>query len=415
MDQVDLVVIGAGPGGLTAARTAAERGLRVVLVEGKKSISKITRTCAQIFYLTHIGSGQAYIGQVKVEIGKDNRSRFLFPDIGLSVDYNGILRACYYWRNLSPNGACAFTARNKLWGFVYDKGVLLKGLMDEVEKLGVTVMKWTRALNAENTLTGVKVHVRDNTGKESDIEAKNVIVANGINSRIVENLGLNKERKPLGSTVRVYGYIMEGVDCPYAPSTWVTFMYPSITPFINVWMGPMAEGTWQLGATARMPDSPVAVMNTFLKSSNFVPWFKNANIVQKSACVITPRNPIAEPVVGNIVIIGDAAAPAETWNQGAMACGYQAVEAIQTGDWQKYVDWWTGAFHFNSIKYWEDFAKYPALNMFFNDDDLNYFYGMMDGQLVDSIVEEVIKNAERVRIERPDIYEKIKKIPGVSL
>ena len=51
MDRVDIAVIGGGPGGLTAAKTAAEKGLKVMLVEAKKDITKITRTCAQIFYL----------------------------------------------------------------------------------------------------------------------------------------------------------------------------------------------------------------------------------------------------------------------------------------------------------------------------------------------------------------------------
>jgi flavin-dependent dehydrogenase len=43
----DLIVIGAGPAGLTAARTAGENGLNVALLERKTSIEKAERACME--------------------------------------------------------------------------------------------------------------------------------------------------------------------------------------------------------------------------------------------------------------------------------------------------------------------------------------------------------------------------------
>jgi flavin-dependent dehydrogenase len=414
MTSVDLVVIGGGPGGLVAARTAAERGLSVALVDAKQDISRIKRTCAQIFYLSHIGGGQAYTKPVKVMIESEKKAALAFPDINLSVDYDGILRACYDWRHLSPNGTCVYTSKNKLWGFVFNKGNLLKGLLDDVEKLGVTIHRKTQGLKAENTGAGVRVEIKNGKGGIESIEANHAIVANGINSRIVENLGLNKTRQTLGEALTLLGYVMEGVDCPYPPSSWVSFAYPSITSYINVWMGPMAEGTWQLGATAKAPGSPLDTMNRFLADSHFSSWFKKAKVVWKTGCSLTPRYPIAEPVVGNIVVVGDAAAPAETWVQGAMACGHQAVKAIEEGNLGTYVTWWKESFHFNSPAYFEDFARYPALNMFFQDEELNYLYGLIEGQLVSNVGQELLKYTDRVRAEKPDVYEKLKKLAELS-
>jgi len=413
MNRVDLVVIGGGPGGLTAAKTAAEKGLSVVLVETKKDILKITRTCAQIFYLSHIGGGQAYTKPVRVEIESEGKAKLVLPDINLSVEYDGILRACYDWRHLSPNGNCVYTSRNRLWGFIFNKGILLKKLLDDVERLGVRVRNQTMCLNAENTSEGVKVQVRDIKGETSYIEAEKAIVANGINSRIVENLGLNKTRQKIGTTLAGIGYVMEGVECPYPPSSWISFAYPSISPYINIWMGPMAEGTWQIGTTAKAPDSPINIMNRFLSNSNFSPWFKNAKVVWKTGFSITPRYPIAEPAVGNIAIIGDAAAPAETWIQGAMACAHQAVNAIQEGDIKKYIEWWKESFEFNSPEYFKEFARYPALNMFFKDSELDYLYGLIKDGLVSNIHQELIKRADKIRAEKREIYEKLKKLQEI--
>ncbi len=408
--RADIVVIGAGPGGLVAARTTAERGYRVVLVESKADISVIRRTCAQIFYLTHIGSGQAYTGPVKAEIGQGHKMKFIFPDLGLAVNYNGLLRSCYDWRYLSPDGTCVYTAQNNLWGLVYDKGQLLQGLLEEVRGLGATVLMNTTTLDVRNADDGVVVTVQKQDGSTQEIRAGHAIVANGVNSRLVRKLGLNKERKTLTPAIKITGYILEGVESPCAPSTWVTFQYPSITPFINVWMGPMADGAWQLAATARHPDSAPGIMQKFLASSSFSSWFRNARILHKNSCTITPKTPISEPVTGNIIIIGDAAAPAETWNQGAMACAWQAVNMIEKNDLQGYIAWWKGAFHFNTPKYYEELARYPALNMFLTDEELNYIYRLMAGKVVDWIFYEAMRHAEQIKAERPEIYEKLLKI-----
>jgi len=44
----DLVVVGAGPAGLVAAKTAAENGLSVAVLERKENIHEILRMCGQM-------------------------------------------------------------------------------------------------------------------------------------------------------------------------------------------------------------------------------------------------------------------------------------------------------------------------------------------------------------------------------
>ncbi|MBW1895297.1 MAG: NAD(P)/FAD-dependent oxidoreductase [Deltaproteobacteria bacterium] len=45
----DLIVVGAGPAGLMAAKTAGEEGLKVAVLERKKEITKVRCCCAGAF------------------------------------------------------------------------------------------------------------------------------------------------------------------------------------------------------------------------------------------------------------------------------------------------------------------------------------------------------------------------------
>ena len=47
----DLIVVGAGPAGAMAARTASETGLKVALLERKRDITTIRRACATMLVL----------------------------------------------------------------------------------------------------------------------------------------------------------------------------------------------------------------------------------------------------------------------------------------------------------------------------------------------------------------------------
>ena len=49
--KYDLVIVGAGPGGAMAAKTAGENGLKTALLERKTNPAKITRGCAMMFEL----------------------------------------------------------------------------------------------------------------------------------------------------------------------------------------------------------------------------------------------------------------------------------------------------------------------------------------------------------------------------
>ena len=52
--------------------------------------------------------------------------------------------------------------------------------------------------------------------------------------------------------------------------------------------------------------------------------------------------------------------------------------------------------------------------MFFQDEELDYLYGLIEGQVVSNVGEELLKYTDRVRAEKPDVYEKLKKLAELS-
>ena len=325
-----------------------------------------------------------------------------FPVPGCYVDYSGPLKPYCNAIWISPSGYRVYPFKNELFGFFYDKEHLLAGLLASAEKAGAEVITGAMALGAENTAGGVKISLRTESGDET-LEAKKAIAADGVNSRIADSLGLNQKRKVFRPKAWGVAYVMEGVEptIPGHETAWLSVNIPSI-----------AMGVTGIGL---MPGDAKWVLRSYqnlMKIPEYTPWFRHARVVKKTAFAATVRTPIREPVAGNVMIISDAAAPIETWIQGAIACGYQAVKAIlkelngQKG-YPEYIAWWQKAFFFNDPRYFKGIVTHRALNRICSDEEVDYIYKLFqDKRVVPTLA--IAKNLELIKDERPELYQKIK-------
>jgi flavin-dependent dehydrogenase len=80
--RYDVVVVGAGPAGLMAARTAGENGLSVALLERKTDIPKVRRADGGA-----IGVNE-YLFEHMASFNEKGK-RFCFPVDGFTVPYEG--------------------------------------------------------------------------------------------------------------------------------------------------------------------------------------------------------------------------------------------------------------------------------------------------------------------------------------
>jgi flavin-dependent dehydrogenase len=285
----------------------------------------------------------------------------------------------------------------------------LSGLLSEAEKAGVDIVTETMALAAENTPDGVRVTVRTRSG-EQIMEAKKAIAADGIDSKIVDNLGLNQDRQVLLSRLKGVGYVMEGVETNL-PASFLLVSVPSLNRHANILLYTLASGQIMLSTATLDEASPSTALDEFMKLPRYAPWFKNARVLRKTAYGNFIRTPVKEPVAGNVVIVGDAGATIETLIQGAVACGYLGVKAIEKelngqNGYQEYIDWWQQAFEFNDPTYFSTVNRYFSLNSLCSDEEVDYLYKTLSGKVgVPAVL--IDQNLELFKNDRPELYEKL--------
>jgi flavin-dependent dehydrogenase len=314
----------------------------------------------------------------------------------------------------------------------YTKQILLRGLLCEVEEKGVHVLTETAAIRAENVNGGVKVLLRDGRSRSlKEVFCKIAFAADGVNSQIVLGLKLFKQRKYIGS-FRVASYFLDEVDCPHEDA-WITCVGKGHTKW----------GRGQIYLVPKyLPDSkpgdkpildvfcgcPVGIpskksLDGFLREGPFNQWFRNAKVINQAACTVNFYTCIMNPVEGNIVVVGDAAAFIETYCQSAMMYGYQAAKAalkvLDTGQgYEDYTSFWRETFEYCWPGEIEKALQGFGLHVI-SDEELDYIFSLTDneeyeGYVSENIAPEVLKKAimshiDQIRKERPDTAKTIEK------
>ncbi len=374
----DVAIIGAGPAGLLAAKTAAQRGLKVALVEKRHDVSQITRACCQQLVMD-----EGYAGDtVSVEDGG-----IFFQRGGFGVPYAGPtfnVGKKYY---ISPGGRriCFAHTDGRPLAVQFDKGRLLQGLWHSCARAGVELMPETTAWDGSDD--GEKVTVQlTHRGRRSAIDARKVLLADGVNSRMAEALGMNQGRTHFVTTQCVI-YLLEGVEDtePQAMKSFMGNVYQSRAPII---LYPyFNDPTRARMCIARNKTQLTADVYAYARDkAALAPYLKNARIVKATGCGVRAYSSMQQPCRGNVLAIGDAAAFVEVETQGALMCGFYAATAVfrelngQPG-FVQYTQWWQRSFEFNgkdALRVAQGYALVPA----YSDDELDYLFGLVEAEIL---------------------------------
>jgi len=413
----DLIVVGGGTSGLMAAKTAAENGLRVALLERKTDPANIQRSCAQMFLMNM----DSFYNE-RMYFSRDTK-KWVFPVNGFSVRYAGAYREFYALHFTAPNGRDRIEVGDyeKNSGgagepaVVFDKGALLAGLFEEGRSQGVDFYLGRNVVDARWTGRCVTV-----TTSEGDrLSGTFCIAADGINSRLARNLGLNRERIFI-NTSRANSYYITGVSFDRSEmialglcidkeqmGTIPFCMLPSVYRPDEYWL-------YIVGRER---------MDYLINKSPYRRWFHNVEITHERCAVVNNWSPAKEPFKDNVLFVGDSCWFAEAENTGALLSGHKAAhavsQALRTGKAGRdgvmdYIAWWKK--NWPETHDYREFLCYPLFNRLFTEDEYNYLHHIVAGKLpwtlnpfklYGNLMKGLMPHLERIRSERPETAKKI--------
>lgn len=171
--EYDVIVVGAGPAGSIAARTAAENGLDVLLIEKRQEIGDPVR-CAE-------------------GTGKLGLMEFMEPDPRwICADVTGA-------RIFAPDGTCVELSEKmagKEVGYVLERKIFDRAVAKSAAKAGAEVQVKTQAsslIMEDGFVRGIKGKHR---GDDFEARARIVVGADGIESKVGKWAGIKTTLKP---------------------------------------------------------------------------------------------------------------------------------------------------------------------------------------------------------------------------
>ena len=422
----DLIVVGAGPAGLMAAKTAGEDGLNVALLERKTKIAEVTRACAMMF----LGEDDSFFGE-RMYFSNKNK-KMVFPVNGFSVRYEGPYKNFYGKETYSPDGKHSMATDdyeervNKgdegRLSVVFDKETLLQGLLEEAEESGVDIFRGIEVEGVEKK--GEQVQV---VGNSKTFEAPFVIAADGNNSRMAQKLGLNKERNFYCTVGGINAYL-SGFQHP-RPHISIMIMdwdrNHGIPLIYYLLPSPYADDERMvfIGGLDDPRLNYLSELNYFINEGPFSSWFINPAVRKIVSCVRNFWEPVAEPFKDNVLLVGDATWTQEAEITGSMMCGWKAAHAVANAIRLNqlnqdgvigYLNWWKKSFpEFHDYK-----AFFRTLNMMANisRDDLNYLYSIMQGPVLFTLNPYTVPQHHlqgklpKIQEERPELVGKLQKM-----
>jgi digeranylgeranylglycerophospholipid reductase len=298
----DVIVVGAGPGGSTAARYAAEAGLRVLLLEKRQEIGAPVR-CAE-------------------GVGTETLKRFIEPE---PMWVAQVINRC---RLIAPSGKSVEIVAPGA-GLILERKIFDRRLAELAAEKGANVRvkaRVTGVLREGDAVCGVVVRYM---GREHEVRAKVVIAADGVESQVARWAGLNTLSRLVDLDAAAQ-YLVANVRLDEPDSCWF-FIGGCYAPGGYGWVFPKRSNLANVGLgisplhTTRHKETALDCLNRLMER-----FFPNASIVSMVVGGI-PIDGKPRPISANgLMVVGDAAHQADPMTGGgisnAMIAGQLAAQ-----------------------------------------------------------------------------------------
>ena len=313
-NKYDILIVGGGPAGALAARTAAEKGLSACLVEKRPAIGAPVR-CAE-------------------GIGMEALAEFIAPDRKfISAEMTGAAI-------VAPDGFTmkleSALAGNKV-GYIIDRKIFDRELVWKAAEAGADVFVKTRVTSP--VMSGGRVagaHV-DFCGRKHTVKADVVIAADGVESKFSKWCGVDTT-VPLREIMTCAQYVLADIDID--PHATVFYLGNEVAPEGYLWVFPKGEraanvGVGISGRKSGQGHRAKDYLDKFVKKE-----FPKGKAIECIVGGVSVCEPLPVTVADGLVIAGDAARVVDPLTGGGIYNGMftgrlaaeVAAECIGKGD-----------------------------------------------------------------------------------
>ncbi len=315
--KYDMLIVGGGPAGAFAAKTAAEKGLSVLMVEKRPAIGAPVR-CAE-------------------GIGKELLKGFLEPDpqwISAEIEKADIYAPDGFKMALNPEKSGAEV------GYVLNRKIFDRELVWQAAGAGAEVQVKTRAIAPILENGQIRGAMLEYNGQVSEIQADVTIAADGVESKFTRWCGIDTT-VPLREMETCAQYLMTGIDID--PHATEFFTGNQIAPAGYVWIFPKGEKTANVGIgiggdKSRQGNRAKDYLDKFCKR-----MFPDGKAIELIVGGVSICRPLECTVANNLLVAGDAARVSDPLTGGGIynalytgkLAAEVAVDAISKGNTSK--------------------------------------------------------------------------------
>lgn len=315
--RYDVLVIGGGPAGALAGKTAAEKGLSALIVEKRPAIGAPVR-CAE-------------------GIGKEALHEFMDPDprwISADMTGAGIVAPDGFFMKLD-----SAMAGSKV-GYVLDRKIFDRELVWKAAEAGAEIAVKSRAaapILENGIVKGAKI---ESGGKSADVKADIVIAADGVESKFSKWCGIDTT-VPVREIMSSVQYVMADIDIDEFST--VFYLGNEVAPEGYLWVFPKGKRSANVGIGISGKKSGEGhrakdYLDKFVKKT-----FPNGKTIEYIPGGVSVCRPLECTVADGLMISGDAARVVDPLTGGgiynAMYTGKLAAEVaadcIGKGDLSK--------------------------------------------------------------------------------